>query len=595
MRISGRKQVFVVSQAGQRRNSTWRSTFLALLPLLARLAMTCFVVAVTGYRAYTFWVLVQLEVEEVASPVTVFLFLLCVTGLVALYVLISPDSNDEKSTDSDKEREASLSWPWCSACTALRPPDASHCLWCRDCSRNSFFHRFFEYRCITSFNMKPFLVWIIGDALSLLGAMGTLNYYDIYAILCNIFAFIRSLWFRNTYKKKNLIIECKSYPKEAFKFMQSFPGCSRRKSSLFSYYPKTGGFSTLFSPAAGEDSGCELPKRGRVVSCPRPKCNTIANLFWLTGGKDHIVVCNICSAVFTLPPEEANLYPNRAEMAQPDGSWLAAEGAPIARLVFVVDSPAAWECGGLIRLWVKKHRPPIDIDVLTILESRVTEYRRNRLSQKLVVHDICRYMELSSAIDFVSQDLSLRGGKLVFVRESTSPPASTTLVALSRAARRVPLEYVSLAPVDNVTLAPDLNPALLMQIQDGGGRFRWLPTRRSLAKFLQSRDLVPWGVYGTMQVILSPGVRLVRMSGLGVSQVVRERHIQFKIATLTDYTPVSLEVKLDAEKLKDASRLSQAWNSTLFVQMQLTYIDLHGRSLRRVYNRAFTADTRQIH
>lgn len=274
-------------------------------------------------------------------------------------------------------------------------------------------------------------------------------------------------------------------------------------------------------------------------------------------------------------------------MAQPDGEQLLREGAPTPRLVFVLDSPVPRECRSVIKRWVKQQKPPVDIDIMSPSESRATEYRRDRLPQKTVARNTFRVMTLDNVLDSASHDLFRRGGKLVFVRESTFPPASTTLVALSRAARRVPLEYVSLAPVDEASLAPDLNPALLKQIQDGGGRFRWLPTRQHLAKFLRSRDLVPWGVHGTVKVILSPSVHVTRASGLGVRWVVSDdnKHTQLTIATLTDYTPVTLELKVDAE---ERPRLSEPEDSRLFVQVQLTYTDLSGRSLLRVYNRAFT-------
>lgn len=70
-------------------------------------------------------------------------------------------------------------------------------------------------------------------------------------------------------------------------------------------------------------------------------------------------------------------------------TWLAALGAPIPRLVFVVDSPAAEERRALLRLWVMQHKLAVEADVLSPSGSRGTECRKDRLSQKLVIRDIC--------------------------------------------------------------------------------------------------------------------------------------------------------------------------------------------------------------
>lgn len=580
----------MVSRAGQRRRRTWRGAVLALLPHLTRFTLITFLAVDAGRRALALWRRLELGyvdgVEEEASPATALSFLLCLVSLVALCVFASPTSSHVTPRDADNQPEASLRWGWCVRCGAMRPPDAVHCVWCRECTRNYHFHRWFEFKCITATNVKSFLLWVAGDTLSLLGTLEVDHYFDIFSIPFNIIAFFRGLRHCAACHKQEPA-DNPAYPKEAFKFYHSFPGCRSKKSPLFSYCPKKVGICVRFCPSEGKDIGVKLPRRGNVVSCPRPGCNTIANSFWLRGDKELTVECNMCQEAFRLPGEDANVYPSRAEMAQPDGAWLATEGEQAPRLVFVVNSPSAWECRALIRLWVKKHEPPLDVDVLCPADGRTTEYRRDLLSQRLVVRDICGCTELNSAVDLMSQELGGRGGRLVFVRESSAPPANTTLAALWRAARRVPLEYVSLAPVDEASLAPDLNPALLKQIQDGGGRFRWLPTRRSLAKFLRSRDLVPWGVAGTARVILSPGARVARVFGLGVIHASGGKHAHFRIATLTDYTPVCLAVTLDAEELKRARRPTQAGDGRLFVQVQLAYTDLRGRSLRRVYNRAF--------
>lgn len=406
----------------------------------------------------------------------------------------------------------------------------------------------------------------------------------------NVVALIRSVWHSSTYKPKGEGTEALAYPKEAFKFQQQFSGRRGKKQPLLSYYFRKGGFRALFCPAAEGNSGCPLRKGVRVLSCPTPGCNTVANCFWLNGDEHRVVECNMCRAPFRLPEEGVAVYPSRAEMAHPDGAWLEAEGAPTPRIIFIVDSSAAGACQATIHRWLKKRKPPVDIDVMCPSKSSATEYRRGRTSRKPSVQHVLRRMDLDSALDTASQVLASSGGKIVFVRASSSAPTCSTLKALSRAARRAPLEYVSLAQVDEASLAPDLNPALLQEIQGGGGRFYWLPNRKGLVKFLVSRDLVPWGVQGEGRVIVSAGGRVAKVCGLGVSYVVSGEDTQFKMATLMTYSPVSLEVKVHAGEVKNTPR-----EDRLFLQVQLKYTDLGGRKIHRIYNRDFRADNGRVH
>lgn len=93
-----------------------------------------------------------------------------------------------------------------------------------------------------------------------------------------------------------------------------------------------------------------------------------------------------------------------------------------------------------------------------------------------------------------------------------------------------------------------------------------------------------------MLVITSKGLKVTDVSGLGVSQVVIGKDTQFSVPLLNDYSPVTLEVKTSPETLRRARRLSEPDDMRAFVQVQVTYTDLSGRTLRRVYNRAFHAD-----
>lgn len=59
------------------------------------------------------------------------------------------------------------------------------------------------------------------------------------------------------------------------------------------------------------------------------------------------------------------------------------------------------------------------------------------------------------------------------------------------------------------------------------------------------------------------------VSGIGVSHFARHRDIHFKVATISESTTVSPEVEVDAEVVTALHRLTNPYDSRVFVQLQL--------------------------
>ena len=147
------------------------------------------------------------------------------------------------------------------------------------------------------------------------------------------------------------------------------------------------------------------------------------------------------------------MYPSQVEITQPDGEWLVIKGEQRAKLVFVVDSPATkamHRCAKIDR-WVREDKPLIDIEVVSPAEFCVRKYHTDRITRETLVEEISEILDMETVLTKVSEDLFCCGGKIVFIHESNVPLASTTLLALWRAAGRVPLDYVSLARVSEAS------------------------------------------------------------------------------------------------------------------------------------------------
>lgn len=488
--------MFILSRAGETAKKTCFRTFLALVALSIQVVMTAGVSVYSASHGYTFFgqLLQGYRDNHVVSLVAAFNLVACLVSLVALHQFVSPDGTEVQVKDAAEHPDEALLWKWCVPCGVLRPPGTVHCILCQRCVKNRYFHRWFEWKCIATPNIRPFLCWVVGDMLSSLCVVRKGNFLAIYSFVFNMLAVLRGVYHHFIASPPKLNITVRSYPKEAFVFCRSLPGTCTERQPEFSHSFEKGNTRLHLCPAADKKTDHGTLKRRAAIRCPGPGCNSVANRFWVTCDEGDVVECNMCEAVFTFPPGGVNVYPSLAEMTQPDGAWLVEEGDHKAKMVFIVDSLlAVYRCAEIDR-WVREDKPPLDIEVVSPAESRVWLYRTDIPTGEINVQEIFGQLDLDTVVAEVSQKLFCRGGKMVFIRDSGCPMASTTLAALACAARRAPLDYVSLARVAEASSVPDLNPALLKQIQDGGGTFRWLPASHCLREFLRRRDLVPWGL-----------------------------------------------------------------------------------------------------
>uniref|UniRef100_A0A0P4W9B1 Uncharacterized protein n=1 Tax=Scylla olivacea TaxID=85551 RepID=A0A0P4W9B1_SCYOL len=571
----GREEVFGLhGGTSQGTRTRW------VLPVV-RCGMLLLLAGYTAWRALTHWgrVVVAYQLDASLALEPLYYLALCVASLAALCRFVLAEEQAVRATDAEERPDEAVLWEWCVPCGVLRPPDASHCWCCQRCIRGKLYHRVSEFKCVSGSNVNTFLCLVVAELLSqcenvLQGnVLGSLFFFFDFLGLLRVLWHACPIW--GAAKKPR-------YSKEVFQVCRSSKLGVKEAGSGLSFSAQEGAMCASFCPAGEEGGGYEATRR-RATTCPNPRCNTVSNKFWATGDAGGIVECNICQATFSLPEEEAR----QAEAAPPDEEWLVIEGDAKPRLVFLLDTPLARTCRALIDKWVREARPAMDVDVVTPAEGCAGQYRQASLTLERYSEGLKGHLALDNALGQVAQILSCQGGRMVFVRQSSCPLESTTLVALGRVARCVPLEYISVAPADHALPLPDLWPGLVQQIHRGGGTFRRVTSPASLARCLRLRELVPWGVHASMQVITSPGLHVAGVSCAGTGQSVMGRDATFRMAALSEATSLLLHVRVDAESMGAARRLSEPRDSRVFLQLQLTYTRLDGRVMRRLYNRAF--------
>ena len=571
-------EVFVLSGTGKRE---WWSGVLSCVSAVMYILMAIVMAQPTVRLAFTNWIHVKTAYEKSGTLAyqSLVYFGLSVASVASLCKFTVAKNQVVQKTDSEEQPDEALLWEWCVPCGMLRPPDASHCRLCQKCIRNRYYHATSQFKCVSDSNVKWFLVWMVTN-LMLCRNLSTLNRQEFGLFSLSILGLLWTLcnWCALQVRLLKKTKAC--YPKELFKIVPCVGHCVNETQPKFSFSTQRGRACANFCPTA---EGCAASQRKVVTRCPRPGCNAICNQFWVTDDEDGIVECNICQATFKLPEEEVK----KAEVAPSNEEWLVHKGDQKPTLVFLLDTPAAAaeKCRAVLDGWVKEQQLFMDVDVVTHAEDHVRRYRQNSLTHERYSNDVTGYMNLNTILDVVSG----RGGRIVLVRESSSPLAHTALVTLGRAARSVPFDVVCLTGNGQDLMPPDLSPALLHQIQRGGGTFCRVCSAANLISFLRRPVLVPWGVKGSIQVITSLGLHVTLVSRQGVSEFVNEndKHITFKVATLSESTPVFFKVEVNASEISAFRRLTDPQDSRVFAQLVLTYTRLDGRVMRRIYNKAF--------
>lgn len=225
------EHVFVLGNMGEKTKSPKWWVKVLWVPVVAQIGIVVYTASDVMLRSFT--VIKQLSLGHVVdineALRLAFYIVMNILALVTLQQFISSDERSVELTDAEEKPEEALLWKWCLPCGFLVPPKASHCNWCERCVHNRFFHRFFEFKCISVNNVKSFLVWVLVDTLSTFGMLSAAHLFSLCGIVLNVVAFMRGLWhYYSNASGKDEVSEVASYPTEAFKFSLSFPGCSKK-------------------------------------------------------------------------------------------------------------------------------------------------------------------------------------------------------------------------------------------------------------------------------------------------------------------------------------------------------------------------------
>lgn len=216
-----RDQVFVASTL----SALWA------LPVV-RVAVRGVLVLHKARRAYTLWkqTAMEHEIKGTLSPEPLYCLGLCLVSLVSLYYFVQPECCEVREDDTEYQPDEEQQWEWCDPCASLRTLDASHCYYCRTCVRNRCLHRFFEFKCVSTTNIRSFLCYAFTDLAVSCQMLDRITNLEGLACLMNIYALVTGLRFYFSPQKKVNHRQVRSCPRKAFSWPLVFPGCLTVKS-----------------------------------------------------------------------------------------------------------------------------------------------------------------------------------------------------------------------------------------------------------------------------------------------------------------------------------------------------------------------------
>lgn len=537
--------------------------------------------------------------QEVGYPwlLQCFLYVLCTLGAVALVWLLATNPSQVRKGDvlqvSPKE---GVTWTWCSHCRLLRPPGAIHCFLCHCCIDCIHHHCVALWRCVGKKSLPAFItvlgvmatimfvnfVMIKEPTVSFRGTLG--NYVIAFSVLFLLIHSILSLDDRHPWSPPQV------YPSNVF-VVRACRGHSGKTpfTFCFSDIPSRRGqiLRMVFRPLFSEMIQPKHQQIKDLPQCPNSKCRALANPYWLTGGSDGIVECNMCEAVFPLPQDTKGALLDRDFLTCRDVHCLLDGGRahPRPRLVFVLDSSVS-EVQTLIHSWATATHGLPDVEMLCY-ETR-TSY--TYVGGDVLKEEAAQCYSLGVMVDRGRREVAAHGGRLVFVSSRERHGLEMdALEALIVAASQVSLDLVCISKL-GVEMNPLLQPLVLHHQALNGGWTRVLERPRDVLRLVRSGVFVFWGVRARGRVQWTKGVEVVRVFGRGVTPTRGQGADSFSMASLHQGKGVEFNLMVNPATVQQRRRLSDPEDNTVYFQLKLMYTTRQGKAALSVYNRAFSVN-----